>query len=162
MKGSSSQMTLCRTYTKPIGMFDIVPILLSLSEVEVGLSRSFDAGQCVSSEGFWATFTPRGRSRRVNFLYAFLPGFIQIQPPSGPAADGKRQRESFLSPKPPRPGTLAGSFIRGNLGRKLRVKLMTLANPTLEVLVATEPTEDDRIGTGRNLHESYTTTTTER
>lgn len=166
------ERAFCRALSKPVGMFFIVPVtfLSHLSIVEPDFSRSFDAGQCVSSEGFLATFTPGIRCGEVKLCYSFPLGIIQIRPPSSRSTTEKRKKieyffarnTSYFASSPAlrevssnllSPLRLAGSLLMDSNRGKIRIRLMTSALFSQGILVASKPTDEDRIGTGRNTHE---------
>jgi hypothetical protein len=143
---------MSRAYSKPIGVFVIVLPSFSLSEVEV--LRSFGAGQCASSEGFLATFTPVvGRIGEVIFSYSGSAGFIHI--PS-------KERGTYVGLSRPVKVAAFGLFGRAMIAPAIsdenvvilqswmRSNVMTPAPNFRGIMEASIPSDEGRIGTGRN------------
>jgi len=130
-------------------------------------SRSFDADQCVSSEGFLVTFTPPPGTGGVEFDYLFVTGqlsevfhfdFIVRRREEGSLLQGQEE-----IPASPFFGTVPRRENPDSASERNRVKaldeaqvarvrqdLMTPCSLGEGILVALNPTDEDRIGTGRN------------
>jgi hypothetical protein len=138
----------------------------------LSIFKDFGADQCASSEGFLVTFIPRRGCGEVIFSYSFSSDVIQIQrrclvTPAGPEASSEPgyqsvtnslPREGFISIVPvprellkvPMGNQSPSRFIRGHREETMRSNVMTPAPQSFGVLVASEPTDEGRIGTGRN------------
>jgi hypothetical protein len=142
----------------PIGMFPVRPSVVPLP-VPVS-SRSFGADQCASSEGFLVTFTPERGVVIFCDYSCFSEYFIQIHsfewktvyPRSRPSLPSSaNQRLEKRVPVCAKNGSTAKhSYDTSEVqGRRMRHNLM-MTTTSLGILVASEPTDEGRIGTGRN------------
>jgi len=150
---------MSRPRSKPVGVFVEVSPALSFTEAEVDWTFwDFGAGQCASSDGFWATIIPGMRSGEVIFSYSFSLKSMLLH--DGQNDMRGRSRSGRLSSKEevstPR---FRQERHRSNVGatrthrERIRINVMTPAPSPLGVLVATEPTDDGRIGTDRNTED---------
>jgi hypothetical protein len=150
----------------PVGMVRVAPSGSPASEASffVCSSRSFGADQCASSEGFLVTFTP-GWWRIVIFCdYPRLSEdlrksfhFSQIGLRPLLELDGSGVGASQLRTRNLREPEMGYGANRGDdnsiinlLEIGVRHNLMMTSPPTLGILVALKPTDEGRIGTGRN------------
>jgi len=146
---------MSRTCAIPIGMSMEVTSSLSLPEVEVYRFWDFGAGQCASSDGFWATIIPGKRSGEVIFTYSLtLKSMLLhdwIDDMRGRSRSG-RMSSKELSSTPRFRQERHRPIVEATrtLKEEMRFNVMTPAPDSLGVLVATEPTDDGRIGTDRN------------
>jgi len=147
---------------------------------EVPLFRSFGADQCASSEGFLVTFTPRTVWRIRIFPLNFLSEYFSYvhnkntviellaaagvsKPSSIPATVSSLKEEKVRGVEEPvsghdrrQPRWLTFCCVIGIVpGGVLRIDLMN-PKPILGILVASNPTDEGRIGTGRNTKKSST------
>jgi len=159
---------MSRASSKPVRVEVVVSLGLSLSLEESSSFRSFGADQCASSEGFLVTFTPEGVVRILIFPFDFFSEYFPqspwlfrfIQPSTTQREPCQCRMESFL--KKQSYTTKAGSPRRepsigdrnaldpgGVPGEVIGIDLMN-PNPTQGIMVALNPSDEGRIGTGRN------------
>ena len=169
---------MSRTCSKPVWVYSVIRPSFSLPEVEVQ-SRDFGAYQCASSDGFLVTIIPNRGCGEVIFSYPFSSGkgVIQIRPPDGETPAGPGRVVGTWTPSPySRTNTLSsilivsvpsspptvpmGSSIAGSLTRRhrfprrtVRSNVMTPAPHCFGVLEALIPTDEGRIGNGRNTND---------
>jgi len=158
----------------PVGMFVEGPFGIPPSKPLSWSSSlwSFDADQCVSSEGFLVTFTPASveGSGEVIFSYPFYSKLnsLKIHFFNGRQSIQGRRRRAILNdlisqrvlPVSAKNGSTAevevNFFGFRAQGELVRSNVMTPAPKDTEagILVASNPTDEDRIGTGRNTWRS--------
>jgi hypothetical protein len=169
----------------PIGVFLVSPSAVPGSETSFFVSSlgSFDADQCVSSEGFLVAFTPSTimRAGEVIFSYSLFsecsifhnrfqttvpkgarnldgrrdPGFCDLYRSQSTRKCRNRVCRSIPSVVAP---AIEGRIRCGDTapGEEMRSNVMTPGNLTVVgILAALKPTDEDRIGTGRNTLGSY-------
>ena len=128
----------------PVGVLPVAFPGVPVDNPVSSIHRSFGAGQCASSEGFLATFTPlRARCGEVVFSYPCSSSwivFIHIPPQAGPREP--RRRKPLRSPGRPPEGK-RGDTIPPWMN-EVRNNAMTSAPLTSEggVLVALKPTDE--------------------
>jgi hypothetical protein len=143
-----------------VGMRMVCPSAIPASPLPffVSSSRSFGASHCASSEGFLATFTPGAvvvfcdygllSEDATQCLHRFIPFTIQ----DGSPVPARNSPPKELPPNPRNPPNyerMNRSSHEGCFpGEALRHNLMTI--DPLGILVALNPTDEGRIGTGRN------------
>lgn len=165
------EIALSCTHPVPVRVFsEILFPLPSGPEESSSLSRSFDADQCVSSEGFSVAFTP-GFGEGVaedSFLLILFLRFCSLHrktPNNGTerrhqlgSEQGGSLNLCLYSPRcvaPAIEGRYSGET--KELGVEIQVEAMNPVHSltrTWVILVTLKPTDEDRIGTGRNNHES--------
>jgi hypothetical protein len=158
----------------PIGVDSVGPAVVPLP-ILVCFPWSFGADQCASSEGFLVTFTPGGRDIVIECDYSLPPArwkeffhFDFSERTPDPMGNLQYTRECESKPidqtfwvllshpdstRVVRPQSSEG--LRPSVqGGEIRHNLMMTVPLLQGILVALKPTDEGRIGTGRNTQEN--------